>query len=75
MLTVYEFKLNYTKTTQSRHFGHTCTGTPLTCTSTGCILLGCTGTGLDLYQYKLASVGVYRYRYRAVPVQLWEFCP
>ena len=27
MLTVYEFKLNYTKTQHSGHFGHTCTGT------------------------------------------------
>ena len=49
MLTVYEFKLNYTKTAQSGHFEHTCTGTPLTCTGTGCTPLGCTGTGLDLY--------------------------
>ena len=45
MLTVYEFKLNYTKTQHSGHFGHTCTGTPWTCTGTGCILLACTGTG------------------------------
>ena len=41
---VYEFRLKYTKTTQSGHFGLTCTGTPWTCTSTCCILLTCTGT-------------------------------
>ena len=42
---MYEFGLNYTKTQHSGHFGHTCTGTPWTCTGIGCILLACTGTG------------------------------
>ena len=45
MRSVYEFKLNYAKNTHSGHFGHTCTGTPWTCTGTGCILLACAGTG------------------------------
>ena len=72
MLTVYEFKLNYAKTTQSGPFGHTCTGTPLTCTGTGCILLGCTGTGWTCTGTSWLLVGVYRYSPVPVPVQLRE---
>ena len=30
----------------------TCTGTTLTCTGTGSVLEGCTGTGLGMYRYR-----------------------
>ena len=63
---MYEFRLKYAKTTQSGHFGLTCTGTPWTCTGTCCIqlactgtcwpLVGCTGTPLYLYQYMLGKL-------------------
>ena len=43
MLTVYEFRLKYAKTTQFGHFGHCGTGTALTGIGTDCILLGGTG--------------------------------
>ena len=46
MQSVCEFRLNYTKIHNSGHFGHSCTGTALTCTGIGCILLGCIGTAL-----------------------------
>ena len=59
---MYEFRLKYAKTTQSGHFGHTCTGTPLTCTGIGCILFGVYRYSLDLYRYRLVSTG-------GVPVQ------
>ena len=68
MRSVCEFKLNYTKIQHSRHFGHTCTGTRLTCTGTGCILLACTGTGWTYTGTGWPLVGctgtaLYLYRY------------
>ena len=90
MRSVYKFKLNYTKTTHSSIFGHTCPSTPWTCTGTGCILLACTGPvpvqvlyqyRLDLYRYRLASSVLYRYSPVPIPVhprefaQICYFCP
>ena len=56
MLTVYEFRLNYAKSQQSRHFGHCGTGTTLIGTGIDLVLLGgtgtaCIGTGTDWLLY------------------------
>ena len=75
MQSVCEFRLKYAKTTQFGHFGHTCTGTPLTCTGTGCILLGCTGTAWTYTGTVWLLLGLYQYNPVPVPVQLQKFCP
>ena len=73
MLTVYEFKLNYTKTQHSGHFRHTCTSTPWNYTDTGCILLACTGTGWPLVGCTSTALYLYRYTLGKLP-RFASFC-
>ena len=53
--------LNDAKTCRNRAAGTTCTGIPLTCTSTGYPLHNLYRYTLDLYWYKLPTTYLYRY--------------
>ena len=67
MQSVCEFKLNYTKIHNSRHFEHCGTSTSLIGTGTDCILLSGTGTawiGTSTDWLLMGGTGTALFRYR-----------
>ena len=50
-------------------------GTTLTCTGTGSVLEGCTGTVLGCTGTVLLLHQLYRYNSKGIPVQVSEICP